>query len=257
MVSWSARPATTRTQGGAGSPLAGPTGMNNCQISRITGISRPTIRDWRHRPISWPVVRPVLGASACPRCDRGDLNRRAYAYLLGVYLGDGYISRQPNGVFKLRISCANRYPGLIQECRDSVAAVKGRRRLPGIVQKVGCVEVYSGWNHWACLFPQHGPGRKHERKMWLADWQRELVGQQPESLLRGLLHSDGWRGENWVNGKGYPRYQFTNHSADIREIFCWACDLHGVKWRRMNWKTISVARSQDVAKLDAVVGPKF
>jgi hypothetical protein len=52
------------------------------------------------------------------------------------------------------------------------------------------------------------------------------------------------------------RYQFTNASADIREIFCNACDSLGVEWRRMKARDISIARRGSVAKLDAFIGPK-
>ena len=31
------------------------------------------------------------------------------------------------------------------------------------------------WQHWPCLFPQHGPGRKHERPIVLEHWQRVIV----------------------------------------------------------------------------------
>jgi hypothetical protein len=108
----------------------------------------------------------------------------------------------------------------------------------GRVKKVGCVEIYAYWKHWACLFPQHGPGRKHERKIELLPWQEAIADLYPDRLLRGLIHSDGYRGLNYVNGKGYLRYQFCNNSKDIREIFCHACDLYGVSWRQSNWKTI-------------------
>jgi hypothetical protein len=54
----------------------------------------------------------------------------------------------------------------------------------------------------------------------------------------------------------YVRYQFTNRSDDIRQIFCDACDPLGVGWRVMNRDTISVARRESVSKLDAFVGPK-
>ena len=94
------------------------------------------------------------------------------------------------------------------------------------------------------------------RPIQLEDWQSEIVAQHPDRLLRGLIHSDGYRGLNVVRRKGYPRYQFTNHSLDIRGIFCRACDVYGVAWRRMNWRTVSVARAADVARLDEVVGPK-
>ena len=75
-------------------------------------------------------------------------------------------------------------------------------------------------------------------------------------LLRGLIQSDGCRVLNRVNGKDYPRYQFTNASEDIRGIFCDTCDGYGVRWRQSAYRTISVSRRPDVAKLDAVIGPK-
>jgi hypothetical protein len=54
----------------------------------------------------------------------------------------------------------------------------------------------------------------------------------------------------------YPRYEFTNASADIRDIFTRACDAIGVEWRRSRPRVISVARRASVAILDSFVGPK-
>ena len=69
--------------------------------------------------------------------------------------------------------------------------------------------VASTWRQWPCLFPQHAPGRKHHRKIELVDWQREIVDEKPGPFLRGLIHTDGWRGVNRVRVKGkeysYPR----------------------------------------------------
>jgi hypothetical protein len=140
---------------------------------------------------------------------------------------------------------------------EAMRVVKSVDRDPGVIQREGCVEVNMGWPHWPCLFPQHGPGRKHERKIELAEWQRPIVSRHTEDLVRGLLHSDGYRGPNWVNGKAYWRYQFTNNSTDIRRIFGDALDCLGIRWRRMKWNTISVARRSDVEKLDSFVGPKY
>ena len=61
------------------------------------------------------------------------------------------------------------------------------------VKAPGCVVVQSSWKHWPCLFPQHGPGRKHERPIVLEDWQRMIVESHPAAFLRGLFHSDGCR----------------------------------------------------------------
>jgi hypothetical protein len=126
----------------------------------------------------------------------------------------------------------------------------------GRTPKIGCTEVASYSKHWPCLFPQHGPGRKHERRIELVPWQQELVDLDPRPLVRGLLHSDGCRVLNWVNGTPYPRYHFSNVSADIRGIFGRACDQLGVEWRLNNPWSLSVARRGSVALLDEFVGPK-
>jgi hypothetical protein len=233
-------------------------GLNDCEISRRTGIPRRTVRDWRVKPRR--VARAREGCPACghPAHDPERLPAATYAYLLGLYLGDGCISAHRRGVFNLRIALDLRYPGIIDECRRAVTQVIGK--LPGTTQCVGCVNVSSWSKSWPCLLPQHGPGRKHERTIALVDWQRPIVERHPEALLRGLIHSDGWRGTNRVTVGGkryaYPRYQFCNVSEDIKRIFCDACDALGIEWRRMNAKNISVAKRASVALLDEFVGPK-
>ena len=106
-----------------------------------------------------------------------------------------------------------------------------------------------------CLFPQHGPGRKHERPIVLEAWQRELVTRHPEHLLRGLIHSDGCRFTNTGRGWRHPRYSFSNRSAGIRAVFCEACDLVGVHWTTAG-RTVYLSRVRDVARLDEFIGPK-
>ena len=54
----------------------------------------------------------------------------------------------------------------------------------------------------------------------------------------------------------YPRWQFVNHSADIRRWCCEALDLVDVPWRQSSWKTISVSTRAGVARLDELVGLK-
>jgi hypothetical protein len=127
-----------------------------------------------------------------------------------------------------------------------------------LVHCVGCVAVSAHWSHWPCLFPQHGPGRKHQRPIVLADWQSAIVEAYPRQLLRGLIHSDGCRVINrvWGDRYRYPRYLFTNTSKDILQIFRDACDAIGVEHRNSKANTISVARRNSVASLDAFIGPK-
>lgn len=121
-------------------------------------------------------------------------------------------------------------------------------------------EVSSFSKHWPHLFPQHGPGRKHERKIALEPWQQLIVGRYPGRLLRGLIHSDGCRVTNVIRHPkktyAYPRYFFSNRSPDIQGIFCSACDQLGIAWRQDGPWNISVARRNAVAVLDHHVGPK-
>ncbi|MFE9652109.1 helix-turn-helix domain-containing protein [Micromonospora sp. NPDC006431] len=232
-------------------------GATVAEAARAVGLSYPTVRHWcKDRP------EPKQQSSAlrCFRC-RSDVDNPTdpgqYAYLLGLYLGDGHLVTAAR-VPVLRISCADAWPGLIEACEQamkSVLAASVQR-----VQKQGCVNVQSYGNHWPCLFPQHGPGKKHERPIVLADWQREIVAAQPGDFLRGLFHSDGCRFANRVTVRGkeyvYPRYMFSNRSPDIMGLCQWALDLLGIAWRmNLPW-SLSVARRDAVAALDGHVGPK-
>lgn len=142
-------------------------------------------------------------------------------------------------------------------------------RKPYRVQAVGCTAVASYYAHWPCLFPQHGPGKKHDRKIVLEPWQQAVVDAHPWEFVRGLIHSDGCRITNWatrlVGGVRkryeYPRYFFTNKSDDIRKLFTDTLDVLGVEWPYCTRGgvpfNVSVARKASVALLDAHVGPKF
>jgi hypothetical protein len=228
-------------------------GHSATEIGRLVGLPRATVRDWLHGHV--PHRR---AEGSCVTCG-GDHDLAglppAYVHLLGIYLGDGCLSQHPRGVFKLRISLDARYPDLADECADSVRAVMPGSRL----NRVGYgtwSELYSYSKTWPCLFPQHGPGKKHERPIRLTTWQWEHVGGRPDLLLRGLLHSDGCRFQNTGRGGwSHPRYSFTNTSTDIRAIFCVACDLIGLRWTSAK-RTIYVSRKADVALLDLLVGPK-
>jgi hypothetical protein len=178
-----------------------------------------------------------------------------------MYLGDGCVAQTPKGSCSLRISLDAASPGIIANARQAVAAVKVGP-LPHVAphRVSACVVITSYWKAWRCHFPQHGPGRKHERRIVLEPWQEQIVAASPQPFLRALIHTDGWRGTNLVHVKGrdyaYPRYRFSNRSDDIRRLFTDTCDLIGVAWRPWGRFHISIARREAVAKLDAFIGPK-
>ena len=160
--------------------------------AQICGVSIRTIRHWRYGTRR----DGTRGAPSCPRCDGKALDEEAYAYLLGLYLGDGCISASGDpakGVWALRIACADAWPGLIAECQAAMAAVRPGNKVGRRQQCQGCTMVISSSRHWPCLFPQHGPGRKHKRKIELEPWQRVIVTEFSGDFARGLFHSDGCR----------------------------------------------------------------
>jgi hypothetical protein len=239
-------------------------GKTPLTISRETGIPRSTVRAWLAGRM--PHGRTV-DALACPRCGapehRFDELPATYVYLLGLYLGDGCISAHPRRVYRLRLFFDARYPEILAAGEAAVRSVLPENRINRLLRSGGYdtssprsnveLSVYS--RTLPCLFPQHGPGRKHERRIVLEDWQRRLVAKHPEQLLRGLIHSDGCRFVNTGRNWRHPRYSFSNRSDDIRAIFCDACDLLGVRWTTAP-RTVYVSRVRDVALLDEFIGPK-
>ncbi|QYJ04775.1 hypothetical protein KUV85_03575 [Nocardioides panacisoli] len=228
------------------------------------GVAVVTIRRWRRRYVRRGLPRGQAHTSvACPICDDAPLDGSAYSELLGWYLGDGHISKGRRRVHNLHVVNDVRYPRDNEHIGALMRRVKpgGRAHTRDVP---GCVITTVSWNHWPCLFPQHGPGRKHERPIVLADWQRHVVEAEPAAFLRGLFHSDGCRVINATTRRvagaprtyRYPRWQFCNASADIRGLCCWALDLVDVAWRRSNVRVISVSRREAVARLDALIGPK-
>lgn len=239
--------------------LAG--GLSDSAVARATGIPRATVRDWRRAG-----VEREARVGTCARCGGAEhdplaLDRRAYAYLLGLYLGDGHVSAARRGVYRLRIYVDARHPRLAQRVVETMRLVLPDSRAGLIAHRADHMLVASQYAKcWPCLLPQHGAGVKHERPIRLTGWQESIVDEHPDQLVRGLLHSDGWRGVSRVVAGGkayhYGRYQLSNRSDDIRALFCSALDRLDISWRRMNRWNISIARRDAVAAVDAFVEPK-
>ncbi|MFD3695965.1 helix-turn-helix domain-containing protein [Streptomyces sp. NPDC058646] len=231
-------------------------------VAEYLGVPRGTVGWWRyedrrHRGETYTQL------TDCPICTGRAFDQQAYSYLLGLYLGDGHIISKYKQ-HHLSVFCDATWPGLIDGAELAMhlvmpAPATGRRH------RRGCVEVKSYSQHWPCMFPQHGPGNKHERRITLEGWQQDIVEAYPWEFLRGLIHSDGCRIINWTvrNGKRYeyPRYFFTNKSDDIRKLCTDTLTKVGVQWtvlaRGSDPFNVSIARKASVALMDAHIGPKY
>lgn len=229
-------------------------------VSEALGVPRSTIQRWRD--------------VACPRHERRALaaggwrprDPTLYCYALGLYLGDGNIVRQRAFAAFLQVHLDRRYSALVDEAENALNALFEDARTRRY-DRAALGKVVLQLSHPALpfAFPQHGPGRKHERPIVLTAWQRELTHAHPGALVRGLIHSDGCRTINRFTTKlpsgrtqeyAYPRYFFSNESADIRAIFCEHVEVLGVRWSQSNRRNISISDKKSVAILDEVVGPK-
>jgi hypothetical protein len=192
-------------------------------LARRSGIPRGTIQYW---------IRHFAGVAQ--RAEATDLksvqwgfeslhqHSAAYVDLLGLYLGDGYINRTPKTDL-LRIFLNDGQPHVIDEASRAIALLMPRR--VGLGRHGRCRIVTAYWGGWPSMLPQHGPGRKHSRKIALEPWQEKLVAAHPDQFVRGCIHSDGCRHRRIVNGKNYLAYAFSNRSSDILELFAWTCQL--------------------------------
>lgn len=233
-------------------------GLSQAEAARRSGVPRATLRGWIPPGIDIVLAQREESKHCDGACEHGRrVPEEPYAYLLGLYLGDGCLTCHREGLYRLRISLDLRYPSILDECEAAMARV-----LPNKVGRVacpGCVSVNSYSQHWLCLFPQHAPGRKHLRPILLEPWQARIsLESHPRLLLRGLIHSDGYRGSNRIKGGAYsyPRYMFSNRSADIRDIFTTACLRLGIHPTQCGEWQLSVARRHEVALMDTFIGPK-
>ena len=105
----------------------------------------------------------------------------AYCYLLGLYLGDGCISRRAR-VWHLRITLDKKYPAIIDRCRLAINILMPGQRA-GLVQRVERMRrrFTLSSKHWPCLFPQHGPGKKHTRTSPSSHGSKRLSTRPPRS----------------------------------------------------------------------------
>jgi hypothetical protein len=240
-------------------------GLNDCEISRRLAVPRRTILDWR-RP-SYVPREPSIPRGTCPRCWRGarpmQFTPQDYSELLAMYLGDGSISTHPR-TQRLRIVLDLKYPAIISDTCGLLERCFPHNRVDE-VGSAGCVHVSIYSSHLSCLFPQHGVGRKHERRIVLEPWQRQIFEVAPWPFIRGCIRTDGCAFINRTDVHRekpyeYLSYEFSNMSADIAALFVEACDRVDVFTRvncdrRGRWD-VRINRRRSVALMLEHVGLK-
>lgn len=264
-------------------------GTRVCDIVTITGLKRSCINNW------------VRGLSKVHKDDYIGLNRlnghiieyspinnindfyskislltsiqnkeelnACYSYLFGLYLGDG-LCRQVNRSHVLTYSLDCKYMDLIEFTKNNIQQLFGK--TPSLCDKRNYVFASNSFDVKITskvirpFFPQgEEHGVKHLRKIEMENWQKEILN--PLECLRGLIYSDG----TFINANSYKtfRYEFSNCSSDIIEIFKLCCDKLNLRYNCHQKKTmhgmatvpkyaISIAYQDDVRWLMKRIGTK-
>lgn len=181
-------------------------GHSQNKIFKTLGIDRGTIRQIINDPDGYLQKATV-------EFDLLSIDKKSYAFILGVYLGDGCISKTHKAdIYRLRIALDLKYQKLNEEVILELQKIfpNNKVSLNRTGETNGCiVSVYS--SSLLKLFPQHDTGRKHERPIILEEWQKEIIDDFKIDFLKGLMYTDGCF---YYSGK-YEMCNFTNKSKDI------------------------------------------
>jgi hypothetical protein len=232
-------------------------GKNKSQLSKEYNIPRATLKYWIQNESTIKVKR-TSEKSIEDIIDEIKSKKSLYNFILGLYLGDGNISHNGRKLssFRLRISQDNKYPESIKEIQKSLSQFFVKNSF--ITKSEGCSILTIFDKNLPVYFPQHGLGKKHERKIELSDFQRENIDY--ESLLRGLWVSDGSFYMASDGKYSYERYNFTNKSLDIISLFeeCLiSLDIkYGKRFKKNDICVIQIQKKSEVDKMKKVVGIK-
>lgn len=185
-------------------------GISQNKIHKILGFDRATIRQIVKNPTEYLF-------QSIPDFDIKHIDRKVYAFILGVYLGDGYIVKtHRQNVFKIRIFCDVKYKNILEEISESLEILfPNSKSLRRQHTSKNCIEIYLYSSHILKLFPQHGEGRKHQRPIVLEDWQKDIIDEYHIEFLKGLIYTDG---SFYLSQNKYECCNFTNKSKDIIEL---------------------------------------
>jgi DNA-binding transcriptional regulator WhiA len=142
-------------------------------------------------------------------------DKKVLAYIVGIALGDGNLSR-PNGrATRLRITCDARYPAMAETMAQSLSTLFPDNRV-SIVRTPRKdtyfnISVYSNlldkWMPWKV-----GNGSKFEQNAHVPLWIKQDT-ECARQCLRGLLQTDG----SIYRDRGYLMINFCNNTKSLAD----------------------------------------
>lgn len=221
-------------------------GNSKLSLSKKYNIPRGTINYWCKNKDKNISEKPI---------DILDLDSISYSYILGVYLGDGHINKMLR-TYRLRFFLDSRQDLVIEECVKHLKILFPSNSVNVISTKYNYVIITLYSNNIPYIFPQHGKGEKYKRKIKLNDKQKKII--KYNQLMKGLFHSDG---SYFIALSKYPRYQFTNKSKDLIDLFG-KCLIKNnitpkIRKRKNGIYDIQIQNKKDVSIMYKLVGEKY
>lgn len=223
-------------------------GYSQNKIYKVLGVDRGTIRQIINDPEGYLQKASI-------DFDLSSIDKKSYAFILGVYLGDGCISKTHKAdIFRLRIALDIKYQNLNNEIITELKKIFPNNKVNymRVGETNGCViSLYS--TNLLKLFPQHDIGKKHERQIVIEDWQNHIINEYNEDFLKGLIYTDG---SFYYSGKS-EYCNFTNKSKDIIELCSNAMNKlninHKIRIKNANTKyycyNIQIQNRTEMAKI--------
>lgn len=231
-------------------------GENWLTISKKLNIPRGTIKYWfdgGEIKFNKQLKKEFNLKTFLEEIENDERKKRAYSYILGLYLGDGHITKTAKkDIYRLRIFLHDRYKNLNEYALRNLQEILVENKCTIFSSKDCALDIISVYKkNIKEIFPQHGEGLKHKRKIKLEKWQKEII--DPLCFIQGLFHSDG----SYVQGKNVF-YQFTNMSTDIKKMYLYYCKKIGVQTSStdFNKKNIYIYKKNFVKYLEEKIGTK-
>ncbi len=115
---------------------------------------------------------------------------KSLSYIVGVALGDGNLSNHNGRAVRLRITCDNKYPKIIEEIIKNLKIILPKNKV-SLVNRKTCIDVSCYSNRLEYLLGWKAlSGSKERQQVCVPDWicKNKIYTKE---CLRGLFQTDG------------------------------------------------------------------
>jgi DNA-binding transcriptional regulator WhiA len=113
------------------------------------------------------------------------------AYIIGAALGDGNLSNPNKRAVRLRITCDNKYKGIIAKIIYSIQIILPKNKISIVKRKDDCIDISCYSNKWESLLGwKADSGSKYHQNVSVPKW---IKTNKKFTLLclKGLFETDG------------------------------------------------------------------